>query len=131
MGTTNNWNEKRRKNAALYNEFLAGSDVITPIEMEYSKHVYHLYVIRIKNRDKLSEFLKNKGIATVIHYPIPIHLQQAYSELGHKLGDFKFTDKYSSQIISLPMFPELTSDEIQYVSNSLLEFNDKNEKNSI
>ncbi|MBS3097299.1 DegT/DnrJ/EryC1/StrS family aminotransferase [Candidatus Woesearchaeota archaeon] len=113
------WNKKRRENAALYNELFEGSNIITPNEAEYAKHIYHLYVIRAKNRDKLKEHLKSQGINTVIHYPIPLHLQEAYKKLSHKKGDFPITEKCSDEILSLPMFPELKEEEIRFIVDKI------------
>lgn len=110
------WNEKRREHAKLYNELLEKVPGIEkPIEKDYAKHVYHLYVIRCENRDKLQRYLGSKGVSTGIHYPIPVHLQKAYKQLGYKQEDFLITEKYSTEILSLPMFPELLDDEIEYV----------------
>lgn len=113
----NKWNENRRKNAKKYNELLNNvGGIITPYETEYAKHVYHLYVIRTeKGRDELREELKSKGIATGIHYPIPLHLQPAYNYLGYKKGDFPVTEKASQEILSLPMFVELTVEHIKEI----------------
>ena len=112
----NQWNGMRRKNARKYNELLNNIDgIITPYEADYAKHVYHLYVIRTEERDKLREELKSKGIATGIHYPIPLHLQPAYNYLGHKKGDFPITEKASQEIISLPMFAELSDEQIEEI----------------
>lgn len=110
------WNEARRKNAQLYNNLLANIDaIITPTEAGYAKHVYHLYVIRTQNRDKLLTALAQKDIFCGIHYPVPLHLQDAYSSLGYKKGSFPITEKCADQLLSLPMFPELTSEQIAYV----------------
>ena len=104
----------RRENAKRYNKLLSNIDrIIPPYEADYAKHVYHLYVIRTeKGRDKLREELKLKGVATGIHYPIPLHLQPAYSYLGYKKGDFPVTEKASQEILSLPMFAELFEKQI-------------------
>ncbi|ODS37465.1 MAG: hypothetical protein A7315_13480 [Candidatus Altiarchaeales archaeon WOR_SM1_79] len=118
----NGWTDARRKNAKLYNELLSNVDVVTPVEKEYSKHVYHLYVIRTKKRDELQKYLKTHGIATGVHYPIPLHLQPAYSHLDYKEGDFTVTEEYSGEILSLPMFGELTEEEIGYVVEKIKEF---------
>ena len=118
----NGWTDARRKNAKLYNELLSNVDVVTPVEKEYSKHVYHLYVIRTKKRDELQKYLKTHGIATGVHYPIPLHLQPAYSHLDYKEGDFTVTEEYSGEILSLPMFGELTEEEIEYVVEKIKEF---------
>jgi len=109
------WTEKRRRNAKLYDELLEGSQVATPIEMEYAKHVYHLYVVKVKNRDKLYLKLKQNGISVAVHYPLPLHLQEAYRYLGHKKGDFPISEACSESLLSLPMFPELTQEEIKRI----------------
>jgi len=114
------WTSKRRTNAKLYNGLLEGS-VIVPKEAEYSKHVYHLYVVRVKNRDKLINFLKEKGISTGIHYPLPLHLQPSLQNLGYKEGNFPITEAISKEILSLPMFPELSEEEIRYIAKMIKE----------
>ncbi len=112
----NQWNESRRKNAQLYNDLLADIDgIITPTEVDYAKHVYHLYVIRVKNRDEFMAALVENDVFCGIHYPIPLHLQDAYSSLGYKKGDYPVAEKCCEQLVSLPMFPELTSEQISYV----------------
>mgnify|MGYP001047574491 CR=1 FL=1 len=111
------WTEKRRRNAKLYDELLEGSQVGTPIEMEYAKHVYHLYVVKVKNRDKLYLKLKENGISAAVHYPLPLHLQEAYRYLGYKKGDFPISEACSESLLSLPMFPELTQEEIKRIVN--------------
>jgi dTDP-4-amino-4,6-dideoxygalactose transaminase len=115
------WNEKRRKNAALYTKLFkeAKLDAVLPYEAEYAKHVYHQYAIRIKNRKEIIEKLALKGINPLIHYPIPIHLQECYRELGYKKGDFPVAKKYCEEIMSLPMYPELTEEEIKYVVDAI------------
>ncbi len=113
------WNEKRRKNAQLYNELLGNDDVKVPIEENGNKHIYHLYVIRAKQRDKLAEFLNGRGISTGIHYPVPIHLQRAYEELKLGKGSFPITEKYAGEILSLPMFAELEDEEIKYITDAI------------
>jgi len=118
----NKWNENRRKNAKKYNELLNNiGGIITPYEAEYAKHVYHLYVIRVvkKGRDKVREELKSKEIATGIHYPIPLHLQPAYSYLGYKRGDFPVTEKASQEILSLPIFAELNDEQIDNIVETI------------
>ncbi|MHC2995807.1 MAG: DegT/DnrJ/EryC1/StrS family aminotransferase [Candidatus Atribacteria bacterium] len=110
------WNESRRRNAKKYNELLSSiSGIIAPYEADYAKHIYHLYVIRAEGRDELREELKSKGIATGIHYPIPLHLQPAYNYLGYKEGDFPITERCSQKILSLPMFAELTGEQIDKI----------------
>ena len=110
------WTEKRRRNAKLYNKLLKGSGVKTPVEMEYAKHVYHLYVIKTEKREKLYSRLKENGISAAVHYPLPLHLQEAYRYLGWKKGDFPISEACSERLLSLPMFPELTTDEIKKIA---------------
>jgi dTDP-4-amino-4,6-dideoxygalactose transaminase len=117
------WTDARRKNASLYNKYLKGiPGVVTPTEMPYAKHVYHLYVIRHPKRDELQKFLETKGVSTGLHYPIPCHLQKAFVHLGYKAGDFPVAEKAANEILSLPMFPELTEEQIKYVADSIKEF---------
>jgi dTDP-4-amino-4,6-dideoxygalactose transaminase len=117
------WSEARRRHAAYYNELLKDVDgVITPKEMPYAKHVYHLYVIRVQNREGLQAFLNDKGIGSGFHYKYPLHLQKAYQYLGYKKGDFPVTEKVMEEIISLPMYPELAQEQIEYVVESVKEF---------
>jgi dTDP-4-amino-4,6-dideoxygalactose transaminase len=119
----NERNEARRSHAALYNELLGAVEgVITPYEAEWSKGVYHLYVIRVTDRDGLQRFLSEKGCATGLHYPVPLHLQKAYEELGYKEGSFPVTEKVALEILSLPMFPELTEAQQRLVVEGIKEF---------
>jgi len=114
------WNDGRRKNAALYSSLLNGSDsIITPKEMDYAKHVYHIYAIRTKNRDELIAKLGEKGVNCGIHYPVPVHLQNAYASLGLKKGTFPVAEKVASEFVSLPMFAELTEEQIHYVADEV------------
>ncbi len=116
------WNEKRREHARLYNELLKGTQAVTPVENKGNTPVYHLYVIRTPKRDELQAYLKDQGIFTGIHYPVPVHLQKAMEYLGYKKGDLPETEHVVSQILSLPMYAELTDEEIQYVSNTIIKF---------
>ena len=117
------WNKLRRQNAAYYNELLSDvPSVILPIEAEFAESVYHLYVILVNDRDGLQEYLSSKGISTGLHYPLPLHLQKAYDHLGYKKGDFPFVENIADRLLSLPMFPELTRDQIEYVVQSIKEF---------
>ena len=114
------WNEARRKNAAIYNKLFAGVEgIITPIEMAYAKHVYHVYALRVKNRDALISALGEKGIGTNVHYPVPVHLQNAYEFLGLKQGSYPVAEKCASEFISLPMFAELTEEQIRYTADAV------------
>lgn len=105
------WNKRRREIAEIYNRALQGI-VETPKENEGNFHVYHLYVIRTPKREDLKDYLSAKGIDTKIHYPVPIHLQLGFADLGYKEGDFPNSERYSKEILSLPMFPELRDEEV-------------------
>ena len=115
------WTIERQKIAQLYNQRL--SEIIeTPFKHQKCSHVYHLYVIKTSKRDKLQEFLSKKNIGTTIHYPIPPHLQKAYKHLNYKEGDFPVAEKLANQSLSLPIYPGLKEDEINYICDSVLEF---------
>lgn len=116
------WNNSRREHAARFNELLKGTPVTTPVECPDNRHIYHLYVIRAPHRDELQAFLKERGIYTGIHYPIPIHLQKAVENLGYEKGDLPETEKAVSQILSLPMFAELMDEEIVQITDAIREF---------
>ncbi len=112
-------NTKRAKIAELYNEQLGGTDLILPKQRENAEHVYHLYVVRSNKRDELLAFLKEKGIGVSIHYPVPVHLQPAYNRGQNNLTE---TEHVAKDILSLPMYPELTQAEITLVSGAIKEF---------
>lgn len=117
------WNEARRNNARLYNELLAGADgVIIPVEAEYAKHIYHIYAIRAKNRDALINALARKDVFCGIHYPVPLHLQDAYKPLGYSKGSFPVAERCAEELVSLPMFSELTQEQIQKVVKEIRHF---------
>lgn len=115
------WNALRRQHAAFYNELLAGDEHLTlPREMPYAEHIYHLYVVQAEARDELQKRLASAGVQTGIHYPLPIHLQPAYAALGHKAGDFPQSERQAERVLSLPMFPELTDEQITSVAEKTL-----------
>lgn len=116
------WNENRRRAAAAYAEQLADLPMVTPTTADYAEHIFHLYVVRVENREPLMEYLKERGIATGLHYPIPIHLQPAYAELGYERGDFPVTEAYAETILSLPIFPELDEVKVAYVTNAIRDY---------
>lgn len=122
------WTKARRKNAKLYSNLLKDTPVVTPEDT--NGHVYHLYVIRTERRDELAEFLNSKGVSTGLHYPIPIHMQKAYSDLKYKKGDFPVTERLSKEILSLPMFAELSEKDIGYVVKNIKDFFEENQANS-
>jgi len=116
------WTEMRRKVASIYNKLLQGEkDIVTPRVAEYAKHVYHLYVIRTKEREKLQEYFRTKGISTGVHYPIALPNLLAYRYLGHHPEDFPLSSQYQDEILSLPMYPELEEDQSHYVVDSIKE----------
>jgi len=115
------WIEARRNKAKIYNELLSGI-VETPKEENYAKHTYYMYVIRCKNRDDLQEFLKQNDIGTGIHYPIPLHLQPALKYLGYKKRDFPEAEIVAEEILSIPMYPELSLQQINYIVEKIKEF---------
>jgi dTDP-4-amino-4,6-dideoxygalactose transaminase len=118
------WNESRRALAHRYHELLAEAKgaIVTPVEAAWTKGVYHLYVVRVQDREGLQAYLSEVGIGSGIHYPIPLHLQKAYEPLGHKQGDFPVTERVAAEIVSLPMFPGLTHRQQDEVANSVKEF---------
>lgn len=116
-------NALRRRHAADYDRLLAHSGVTTPRVADYAAHVYHLYVVQASgDRDSLRRHLSEQRIATGIHYPIPIHLQPSYEHLGYKKGDFPITERLADRMISLPMFPEVTPDQIEAVSQAICSY---------
>ncbi len=117
------WTDARRRHAASYSRLLTGvGDIIVPQEADGRMHVYHLYVIQTRQRDALQSFLGDHGIATGLHYPIPLHLQEAYAFLGYREGDFPVTERVAANGLSLPMFAELTEAQIEYVVRTIKEF---------
>jgi dTDP-3-amino-3,4,6-trideoxy-alpha-D-glucose transaminase len=115
------WNERRRALAALYASELAGAGVTLPREQPYAHAVYHLYVVRHPRRDALAAALQERGVGTLIHYPIPLHLQPAFSDLGGRGGDFPVAERAAREILSLPLFPELSDAQAQAVAAALRE----------
>jgi dTDP-4-amino-4,6-dideoxygalactose transaminase len=113
------WTEARRRNAAEYGRQLADTAARLPAERRDSRHVYHLYVVRLLQRDAWRERLTAAGVQTGVHYPIPVHLQPAYRDLGYAAGDFPVCEHACTEVLSLPMFPELTADQIGEVAHAL------------
>jgi dTDP-4-amino-4,6-dideoxygalactose transaminase len=117
------WNTQRRDRAAEYNRLLATDETLTlPYEPSWSRAVYHLYVIRTDNREEMMSHLNKAGIGTGIHYPIPLHMQRAYASLNYCLEDFPVASRVASEIVSLPMFPQLTGDQQAKVAAEVLAF---------
>lgn len=117
------WTNNRIKNAKLYSEGLKDTDLVTPVTEKDGKHVYHLYILQSERREELCNFLKTKGIATGIYYPVPMHLQKVFKPLGYKEGDCPNAEYLSKRTFALPMFPELEAEEINYIINAVKEFN--------
>jgi dTDP-4-amino-4,6-dideoxygalactose transaminase len=109
------WTDARRAAVRQYNELLSGSDVQVPVEMPYARHVYHVYTVRSSDRDGLQSALAAEGIQTGIHYPVPAHLQPAYADLGYGRGSFPQSEKAANEVLSLPLFPEMTDAQIEAV----------------
>ena len=116
------WNDRRSKIAKKYMEGLKGLPIILPIIQPDTSHVFHLFVIRVKERGSFIGYLLKEGISALIHYPVPIHLQPAYSYLGYKKGELPVTEKLSEEILSLPIYPELEDNEIEYVIGKIRQF---------
>lgn len=117
------WTEKRRSNARFYQQRLADlPQVQVPVDKSYERAVYHTFVIQADQRDALKSYLAERGVGTAIHYPVPIHLHQAAAELGYQLGSFPVTEQQAKRILSLPIYPELESEQLQYVVDSLYNF---------
>ncbi len=113
-------NEARRARAAQYHSAFSGMDeIIAPQTADYSKHVFHVYAIRVKNRDTVMQRLEHKGVGTGVHYPVPVHLQEAYSFLDQGVGSFPVAEEIAQEFISLPMFPELTTEQADYVIDAV------------
>ncbi|HEV2915745.1 MAG TPA: DegT/DnrJ/EryC1/StrS family aminotransferase [Pyrinomonadaceae bacterium] len=115
------WNELRRGHAARYKHLLRETPLTLPREMEYARHVYHLYVVQTDERELLRARLNEAGVQTGIHYPVPVHLQPAYASLGYGPGSFPETERQASRVLSLPMYPELTDEQLNHVACAIRE----------
>ncbi|WP_077619740.1 DegT/DnrJ/EryC1/StrS family aminotransferase [Bacillus sinesaloumensis] len=119
------WSELRREKAANYTRLLnekLSEHVVTPKEEENRYHVFHQYTIRVEKRDELQQFLKENGVASMVYYPVPLHLQPVFAELGYKEGDFPIAEKTAKEALSLPMFPELKQEQQEYVIDVIEKF---------
>jgi len=127
------WSQKRRENAAYYNKkfkdmgLIENGNIKTPVPFYKSNgdknyHIYNQFTIQAENRDKLKEFLKENGIATEIYYPIPLHLQQCFKDLGYKKGDLPFSEEASESVLSIPVYPELKDEQKKYIVKKISEF---------
>ncbi|MEO8680638.1 MAG: DegT/DnrJ/EryC1/StrS family aminotransferase [Vicinamibacterales bacterium] len=113
------WTDARRANAAIYHSLLADSGVVVPTEAAYARHVYHVYAVRTGTRAALERTMHANGVSTGIHYPVPVHLQPAYADLGHRVGDFPESERAANEVLSLPMYPELSHTQIEQVASAI------------
>lgn len=120
------WNEKRRQYAALYDPLFAGSPVKTPRIESNNVCIYHQYTVTVPERDKLQKYLADNGIGSAIFYPKPLHLQDCFSDLGYRQGDMPVAEKLCHEVLSLPVYPELTPEQIEYTAETVLKFYGKN-----
>ncbi|MBS5885600.1 MAG: DegT/DnrJ/EryC1/StrS family aminotransferase [Clostridium sp.] len=113
------WNAKRREIVELYNEALQNSDLVTPVARDYNDHVYHMYILQSENREEVLTKLKEAGIATGVYYPVPLHLQKVYKNLGYKEGDMPVSEYLSHRTFAIPVYPELTKEQIDYIISKI------------
>lgn len=114
-----NWNSKRREIVEIYNEALKDQPLVTPFSSEDVEHVYHMYILQSENREEVLKGLKDKGVATGVYYPIPLHLQKVYKNLGYKEGDMPVAEYLSHRTFAIPVYPELTEEQINYIIDSI------------
>ena len=120
LGHLAKWNEARRRIAAQYREALTGlPEIMVPFESANAEHVYHQFTIREVNRDEVQKFLAERGIQTFVYYPVPLHLQPMYSNLGYRRGDLPVAEEAASEVLSLPIFPEMTQEDVKFVADCL------------
>lgn len=113
------WNAGRRRIAKIYDEKFKDSNVVTPIIAEENETIYHQYVLQCDDRDAMLVKLKEKGVATGVYYPVPLHLQKVYKDLGYKEGDMPIAEYLSHRTFAIPVYPELTEEEINYIVESI------------
>ena len=119
------WSEKRAKNAALYNQLFEGSKVGTPFHDPRTRHIYNQYIIRVGNRDGLKAHLGEKNIGCEVYYPVPLHVQECFAHLGYKAGDMPVSEQAAAETLALPIYPELSDEQIRYVAQSVRDFVEK------
>jgi dTDP-4-amino-4,6-dideoxygalactose transaminase len=118
----NKWNARRAEIAGRYSKAFAKLPLQLPITATGNTHIFHVYAVLSEKRDELQKFLTDRGVPTLIYYPLPLHLQKLYSNLGFKAGDFPVAEDISKKILPLPMYPELTDEQVDYVCKTILEF---------
>ncbi len=119
------WSEKRAKNAALYNQLFEGSKVGTPFHDPRTRHIYNQYIIRVANRDGLKAHLGEKNIGCEVYYPVPLHVQKCFAHLGYKAGDMPVSEQAAAETLALPIYPELSDEQIRYVAQTVRDFVEK------
>jgi dTDP-4-amino-4,6-dideoxygalactose transaminase len=117
----NGWQDARRRHAATYNKLFAGTQIVPPTIAPGNHSIYNQYVVRVPNRDAVKQALAERGIASAIYYPIPLHLQPCFSNLGHKEGDFPQSEQAASEVLALPVYPELSEEQVKHVAKMLIE----------
>jgi len=122
------WNEERRKTAQKYIEGINNPKIAKPVEVDYAKHVWHIFAVRTENRNEFEKYLNDNGIGTTIHYPTPMHMQEAYRDLNITEGSLPIAEKISKEVISLPMWYGMKNEEIQYVISAVNKWGNDNEK---
>ncbi|MFN2377030.1 MAG: DegT/DnrJ/EryC1/StrS family aminotransferase [Candidatus Binatia bacterium] len=122
LGHLDSWNMRRAAHAARYNELLPREGLVLPVTLAGASHVFHLYVVRTKAREELRAHLGGRGIESGIHYPLPFHRQPAYADLGYGPGSFPVAERLAGEVLSLPMFPELTDEQLQHVAAAIRDF---------
>ncbi|HCG99360.1 MAG TPA: transcriptional regulator [Actinobacteria bacterium] len=117
LGHLDSWHDARREKARRYDELFAGADLdlVTPAALDYAKHVYHLYVVRVPNRASVEAVLKEEGVGCGVYYPVPLHLQEVYSGLGYKLGDLPVSEAASHETLAIPLYPELKPEDMERI----------------
>jgi dTDP-4-amino-4,6-dideoxygalactose transaminase len=113
------WHEGRRRNAALYDRLLAGSKVVTPKIDPANWSIYNQYIVRVPDRDRVKKVLQEKGIGSAIYYPLPLHMQECFADLGYRAGDFPITERACNEVLALPVYPELPEEHVRYVAEQL------------
>ncbi|MBE0447874.1 MAG: DegT/DnrJ/EryC1/StrS family aminotransferase [Actinobacteria bacterium] len=111
------WNDLRRQKASYYNGLFAGTEIVIPVELTHVKHVYHLYIIRVPDRVGIESMLKSEGIGCGVYYPVPLHLQDVYRDLGYKAGDLPVSELASNETLAIPLYPELKTDDMQKIAD--------------
>ncbi|NOT35304.1 MAG: DegT/DnrJ/EryC1/StrS family aminotransferase [Candidatus Eisenbacteria bacterium] len=119
------WSEARARNAALYNKLFEGTRVGRPYHDPRSRHIYNQYVVRFENREGLRQHLNDRQVGNEVYYPVPLHLQQCFANLGYKPGDLPQSEAAANETLALPIYPELTEDQIRYTASTVIEFTDR------